>query len=80
LGLGQLGSYWSYQVTQQGVLVEGVTAGQRVMGVTEPTGVLWGQRGTRRKQQCRSRGWGASIVLANSGNTAVNNVALSGGA
>jgi len=48
--------------------------------VAEPTGVLWGQGGMKRKQRCRSGGWGAGGVLADGGDAAVDEVASSGGA
>jgi len=79
-GLGQLGSYWSYQVTQRGDLVEGVMAGQSGVGVEEPTRVLWGQGALGESGGAGAGGQEAGSVLADGGNAAVNNVASSRGA
>ena len=48
--------------------------------MAEPTGVLWGQGALGENSGAELGGQGAGVVLADSSNTAVDDVASSGGA
>jgi len=80
VGLGLTGKLPVMPSNQKGVLVEEVMAGQRRVGVAEPSGVLWGQGALGENSGAELGGQGAGVVLANSSDTAVDDVASSGGA